>query len=334
MIDRLRGGGGYRQRPRIGVADVLGGEDHHPAHDEARILAALEHHREVVQRGIWIGAARGLDPCGDVVVVEVPPFVVQQRAALQGVLGPLQRDARLAALGCCGRGELQRVQGGARIAFAARREEIDRLLAHRRPGELPRRVTQHRRHLVRAERAQRVHAQAREQRSVDLEGRVLGRRPDQGYQSLLDRGQQRILLGLVEAVDLVQEEHRRHPGRAAVGGALDHAAHLRPPGRDGAQLLEHRRRALREDPRERRLARAGRAVQHHRVRPALLDRHAQRRALAEQVRLPHEIRKRARPHARRKRRSQAAAGGRVRSAIVGACACARAGVKQRVGHGF
>ena len=56
-------------------------------------------------------------------------------------------------------------------------------------------------------RARRA-APAREQRRVDLEVRVLGGRADQRDGPLLDRGQERVLLGLVEAVDLVEEEDR------------------------------------------------------------------------------------------------------------------------------
>ncbi len=160
------------------------------------------------------------------------------------------------------------------------------------------RVAQHRRQLLRRERLQRVHAHAREQRAVDLERGVLGRGADQRHEPLLDRRQQRVLLGLVEAVDLVEEQHRlRAAGVAAVGGALDHRAHLRAPGRDRAQLLERRPRALGDDPRERRLARSRRPVEHHRVRVALLDRGAQRRAVGEQVRLADELLEGARAHA-------------------------------------
>ena len=85
------------------------------------------------------------------------------------------------------------------------------------------------------------------------------------------------------------------------GGALDHRAHLRAPGGDGAQLLEGGARALGDDPRERRLAGARRPVQDHRVRPPLLDRGAQRRAGAEQMRLSDELLEAARAHAHRQR---------------------------------
>ncbi len=52
------------------------------------------------------------------------------------------------------------------------------------------------------------------------------------------------------------------------------------PACDRAELLEGRSRARRDDPRERRLARARGPVEEHRVRAALLDRGAQRRARA------------------------------------------------------
>jgi hypothetical protein len=42
-----------QQRPRVGVADVLGGEHDHPPRDEAGILAALEHRREVEHSEAW-----------------------------------------------------------------------------------------------------------------------------------------------------------------------------------------------------------------------------------------------------------------------------------------
>ena len=56
MLERVRGRDGDLERARIGVADVLGGEDRHPAGDEARVLAALEHRGEVVDGRVGIGA--------------------------------------------------------------------------------------------------------------------------------------------------------------------------------------------------------------------------------------------------------------------------------------
>jgi len=77
---------GDQQRLRVGLADVLGGEDDHAAGDEARVLAALEHRRQVVERGVDVGAAGRLDPGRDEVVVAIALAVVVDRLALQRVL--------------------------------------------------------------------------------------------------------------------------------------------------------------------------------------------------------------------------------------------------------
>ena len=114
-------------------------------------------------------------------------------------------------------------------------------------------------------------------------------------------GQQRVLLRLVEAVDLVEEEDRRAAAGAPLAGAGDHLAHLGAAGLHGGQLLEGGVGVLGGEPRERRLAGARRAVEHHRVRLAGLERRAQRRALAEQVLLADELVERLRAHARRQR---------------------------------
>ena len=59
---------------------------------------------------------------------------------------------------------------------------------------------------VMVEPAQDQHLAARQQRGVDLEARVLGRRADQGDGAVLDIGQEAVLLRAVEAVDLVHEQ--------------------------------------------------------------------------------------------------------------------------------
>ena len=94
-------------------------------------------------------------------------------------------------------------------------------------------------------------------------------------------------------------------------GALDHLAHLGAAGVDRGRLLEGGARVHRQQARQRRLAGARRPVQDHRVRAALLDRRAQRRAAPEQVVLADELAQRrraacARPAAGRPRRLTAA----------------------------
>ena len=67
----------------------------------------------------------------------------------------------------------------------------------------------------------------REQRRVDLEVGVLRGRADQRDRAVLDLRQQRVLLRLVEAVDLVEEEHRRPAAPVdPLARAGDHGAHV------------------------------------------------------------------------------------------------------------
>ena len=61
------------------------------------------------------------------------------------------------------------------------------------------------------ERLEDEHGGAREQRGVQLEGRVLGRRADQRDGAVLHDRQEGILLRAVEAMDLVDEEQRPLP---------------------------------------------------------------------------------------------------------------------------
>ena len=54
VLDGMRRGDGDEQRLRVGHADVLAGEDDHPAGDEAGVLAGLEHARQPVHAGVGV----------------------------------------------------------------------------------------------------------------------------------------------------------------------------------------------------------------------------------------------------------------------------------------
>jgi hypothetical protein len=153
-----------------------------------------------------------------------------------------------------------------------------------------------------AELAELVHLHARHERRVHLEVRVLRGRAHECDQPLLDGRQERVLLCLVEAVDLVEEEDRAlTAGAQAVFRPLEHVAHLLLARVHGRGLLERGAGVAREHARKRRLARARRAVQDHRVRPSLLDRGPKGRPLAEQVVLADELVERLRAHPRSER---------------------------------
>ena len=54
-----------------------------------------------------------------------------------------------------------------------------------------------------------VRTGARQQGVVQGEGRVFGGGADENQRAVLDKGQERILLGLVEPVHFIEEQHRR-----------------------------------------------------------------------------------------------------------------------------
>ena len=150
-------------------------------------------------------------------------------------------------------------------------------VGHRRP--------QHVVDVVVGERLQGDQHRAGQQRGDDRERRVLGRGRDEHDLAVLDPGQQGVLLGLGEPVDLVEEEH----GLAAVHvagpvGVLHHRAHVLDPGGDRRQLDELAVGRGRDEVGQGGLAGARRPPQDRRDRagrsPAALDEPAQRAARA------------------------------------------------------
>ena len=110
------------------------------------------------------------------------------------------------------------------------------------------------------ERVETEQSAATAQRWIDLEERVLRRGADQCDRSILDRGQQRVLLRLGEAVDLIKEKNRALAMLTeSLTGALDHFPHILDTRAHRAHLLECALRAARDRKRERRLACPGRS---------------------------------------------------------------------------
>ena len=71
VLDRLGGSNSDEQRHRVGHADVLARQDHHPAGDEPGVLAGLQHPGQPVHSSIGIRSPHRLDECADHVVVVV-----------------------------------------------------------------------------------------------------------------------------------------------------------------------------------------------------------------------------------------------------------------------
>ena len=128
----------------------------------------------------------------------------------------LVRDGQL-------RGDLERVVGVAAVAAGVAGDQLQGVVVG---GDLQcaqaaffvfQRSAQQRGDLLLVERFQHIDAAAREQRRDDLEGGILGGRADQPDGAALDVGQKCVLLRLVEAVNLIDEEdgarvHLARPG--------------------------------------------------------------------------------------------------------------------------
>ena len=220
---------------------------------------------------------------------------------------------------CERHGQLEDVERAARVAVGEPRDQPERGGLGLDPGRpepalgIRERARQDGDDVVLGERLQHVDPAARQQGGVHLEGRVLRRRADQRDGALFHVGQEGVLLRLVEAVDLVDEQDRAAAAEHALGLRLgDHRADLLHAGHDGGERHEARARHVRDELRQRRLARAGRAPEDHRVERAVLEGAPEHLAGADQVLLPHHLVEGARAHPVGERRGRHGALGRRR----------------------
>ena len=130
---------------------------------------------------------------------------------------------------------------------------------------------------------------ARQEGAVQLEARVLGGRADQDDRPVLDIGQEGVLLGAVEAVDLVDEQERALPDLAAASSSGEDLAQVGHPGEGRRDLLEDQAGAVGQESGDRRLAAARRAPQDDGGQAARGDHAAQRGAGGEQLVLADDI---------------------------------------------
>ena len=151
--------------------------------------------------------------------------------------------------------------------------------------------------IVVAEPAQHQHLGARQQRADQLEGRVLGRGPDEDNGAVLDDRQEGVLLGAVEAVDLVDKEQGAAADLAALARRLEHLAQVGDAGKHSRQRLEFEIGAVRQQACDRGLAAAGRPPQDHRGELPARDHSSDRAIRAEQMILPHDLAEALRPQA-------------------------------------
>ena len=147
---------------------------------------------------------------------------------------------------------------------------------------------------------------ARQQRRNNAERRVLRRSRNQNHPAVLHAGQERILLGLREAVNLIEEEHGGRAVHIAVEQRLVHdRANVLHARGNRRKLHELAARRARNHMCQSGLTRTRRAVQNHRggaSRAGILPRqHAQGRTRSQQMLLAENLINSARTHPHRQR---------------------------------
>ena len=158
-------------------------------------------------------------------------------------------------------------------------------------------MTEEARDVIRRQTLQDKDAAARQESAVDLERGVLRRRSDQDDAPLLHKWEKRILLRLVEAMDLINKNDDTLPIDAAAIRLLHDRADILNPARHRREVDEFRLRPRGNDAGKRRLANAGWSPEDHRGNVVALDETPQHFPLAEKMLLSDKILEGLRTHA-------------------------------------
>ena len=302
--------GRVRQQQGVGIrqADILGGEDAEPPGDEEGILAAVQHARHPVNRRIGIGPAHALDKGGNDVVMHLAALVIDGHILLQALRdrAVVNDDGiALAQLGIDH--DLQDIQQFAGISAAVAEERL-------RLPDLDLALLQH---LILAQRAveellqvgdleglQHEHLAAGQKGSDHLKGGILRRGADQHDGARFHGAQQGILLRLVEAVDLIDEEDRRaRLGEERLGlGRVDDFADFLHTGADRRESIEFALQTIGDNPGQRGLSHARRTPQNEGRQSAGVHHVPQDASGADQMLLTDVIGQGFGPHSLRKGR--------------------------------
>ena len=285
---------GDHKRLRIGKADILDRHAHQPPAEIERILAGVEHPRQIIERSVGIGSPHRLVQGRYQIVVAVLALVVDRRPALDNALQPV----RIEHLAFARRAPdfLGKGQRGAAVAIGHADERDPRLLVERQRSALGfLGAGEQSGDAVGLEPMEHQDAGARQERGVELEGRVLGRRTDEHDRTVLHHRQEGILLGAIEAVDLVDEEQRLPAVAASHARRLEHLLQVRDTGKDRRYLLEGEIGLAGQKPRDRSLAGARRSPEDHRAERARPDHARQDAVRAGDVVLADHLRQNAGP---------------------------------------
>ena len=269
-LDSLGCCGGDPKRVGIGHPDVLAGEDHQAPCHKAWILAGLDEARHPVEARVGIRASQALDESRDEVVVLLAP--VAEGSCLAGTLDVFHRDRGQPPRGCArlrcrapgstpceGHRHFQGGEHRPGVAFG----QVDQARQRVRIGLEALDMQGAFGKLAKVRRCESLESPERrptEQGSVEREERVLRRRTDQDDHALLDPGQERVLLSLVETMDLIEEQDRPAAfGPKRTASVIELVSHVLDSGVDRGECSEPALRVNCKQACHGRLAGAGRS---------------------------------------------------------------------------
>jgi len=255
----------------FGEADVFAGHAHHAASEIQGVFAGFEHAGEPIESGVGVGIADGFVEGGDEVEVLFAGFVVAEESALKDGFEEVPGDwngpggVRFRAFGA----ELEGVVGGASVAVGERGDaeehvvgdgdffvdEAAFLLGQGAPEEFDK--------LRGGVGFEDVDLGAGEKRRDHFERGIFGGGADKEDVAGFDVGKEGILLGLVEAVDFVDEDDGALAGPGFALGIGHDFLDFLDAGGDGAERDEFGFGEAGDEAREGGFAAAGRPPEEH-----------------------------------------------------------------------
>ena len=230
-------------------------------------------------------------------------FVIQQRLAGGALLQRLLGDSNLFTVVALAveHHHLQGREGGAGVAVGKAGDgpehlggDVDADIS--KAAGIVQRAGEQLGQVLLGQALQHKHLAAGEQRAVYLKGGVLSGGADEDDAALLHKGEEGVLLGLVEAVNLVDKDDGALAVAAVVLRLLHHRANLLDAAGDGREVDEFGPGVVGDHPGKAGFAHPRRPPEDHRGDAVALNQAAQHLAGAQQVLLPDKFVQRLRPH--------------------------------------
>ena len=298
LIDRH----GQRQRLRICHTHVLAGKADQPPGDIQRFLPAVQHPAQPVYRRIRIAVPHGLVERRYEIVMFLSVFVVEQRTSVHALREHLliHMNPPAGIHFSVQHSHLQRIQRSSGIPVGKPGDGVQMDVFHvnlhiSQPSGASERMHKELFQILCLQRLQHKHPAPGQERGINLKGRIFRGGSHQYNAALFHIREKRVLLRLVEPVDLIGEEHRPQPGPAVLLRLRHHILDLPDPAGHCAELHEGGPGPAGDDPRQRGLPHSGRPPEDHGRDLIPVNELPQDLPRSQQMLLPHIFLQRLRP---------------------------------------